>query len=186
MAMSPSRTDIWLQVPETAPLSSRTGLGLYDYEGNREYQRSSIASALGSGNELAFLEPETWDTTGFEQDGVQSREPEDLAACWPLEPSEAVEREPSEFTKESIEYSLSTQAFEFLAEEESSMFGPSISYITNELADVQSKGWLRHGLLKIYHDSMEGALGCWLVSRNCPYQIIELETNDAWGPSWSN
>jgi hypothetical protein len=52
------------------------------------------------------------------------------------------------------------------------------------------------GLLRIYHDSMENSLSCWLTDHNCPY-ILTTESRDSamseprnatreWGSSWSN
>lgn len=46
-------------------------------------------------------------------------------------------------------------------------------------------------LLRIYHDSMENALSCWLTEKTCPYSgsgagklLKGLEKE--WGPNWSN
>ncbi|KAF2098475.1 hypothetical protein NA57DRAFT_39112 [Rhizodiscina lignyota] len=49
-------------------------------------------------------------------------------------------------------------------------------------------------LMKIYHDSMENALSCWLTERTCPYSLTVRATSDRspasmleeWGPDWSN
>ncbi|KAL4971724.1 regulatory protein alcR [Aspergillus desertorum] len=45
-------------------------------------------------------------------------------------------------------------------------------------------------LMRIYHDSMENALSCWLTEHNCPYsdQISYLPPKQRaeWGPTWSN
>lgn len=54
------------------------------------------------------------------------------------------------------------------------------------LAEDYSKAWVRTGLLKIYHDSMEGALSCWLVERNCPYTVSVFDSREAWSVQWSN
>lgn len=69
------------------------------------------------------------------------------------------------------------------------------------LADVglggrTSRFSMTDGLLRIYHDSMEHALSCWLTDHNCPYimaaQIESLvispskNATDEWGASWSN
>ncbi|KAH9224525.1 hypothetical protein DL95DRAFT_378151, partial [Leptodontidium sp. 2 PMI_412] len=51
-------------------------------------------------------------------------------------------------------------------------------------------------LMKVYHDSMENALSCWLTERTCPYGNRAVFSNSAgsidtsmlreWGPDWSN
>lgn len=50
--------------------------------------------------------------------------------------------------------------------------------------------------MRVYHDSFENALSCWLTERTCPYGIRALPPNGAysvdrsifteWGPNWSN
>jgi hypothetical protein len=45
---------------------------------------------------------------------------------------------------------------------------------------------IKKGLLKIYHDSLEGALGCWLTERNCPYTHTVFDGNDVWSSKWAN
>jgi hypothetical protein len=56
-------------------------------------------------------------------------------------------------------------------------------------------------LLRVYHDSIENALTCWLTERNCPYTIVvapkrqgygsfrskvTTSIDGEWGPQWSN
>lgn len=36
-------------------------------------------------------------------------------------------------------------------------------------ADVAMKSMIANGLLRIYHDSFENSLSCWVTERNCPY-----------------
>lgn len=53
---------------------------------------------------------------------------------------------------------------------------------------------LAQDLLRIYHDSMENALSCWLTERNCPYTFTHAgmtghllnNVEKEWGPNWSN
>jgi hypothetical protein len=50
---------------------------------------------------------------------------------------------------------------------------------------------MSRNLIRIYHDSMENALSCWLTEHNCPYsdsigQVIPRQNMKEWGPSWSN
>ncbi|KAF2632929.1 hypothetical protein BU25DRAFT_470993 [Macroventuria anomochaeta] len=62
---------------------------------------------------------------------------------------------------------------------------PAISFAA-EFVSSANKAFLREGLLKIYHDSFENALSCWLTERTCPYTAkadISL-TNDG-RPDWN-
>ncbi|RMZ79491.1 hypothetical protein DV738_g3328, partial [Chaetothyriales sp. CBS 135597] len=55
------------------------------------------------------------------------------------------------------------------------------------LTEGHNRLCIRKGLLKIYHDSLEGALGCWLNERNCPYTSRSLiDSNNIWGSRWGN
>ncbi|KAL2870277.1 Zn(II)2Cys6 transcription factor domain-containing protein [Aspergillus lucknowensis] len=50
---------------------------------------------------------------------------------------------------------------------------------------------MTHNLIRIYHDSMENALSCWLTEHNCPYTdplstLLPFTERKEWGPSWSN
>ncbi|KAH7138821.1 hypothetical protein B0J11DRAFT_515387 [Dendryphion nanum] len=58
--------------------------------------------------------------------------------------------------------------------------------IANDLLSNTSRTMLAEGLLKIYHDSFENALSCWLTERTCPYSrdsAVSL-ANDT-GPDWN-
>ncbi|KAK9454024.1 hypothetical protein V1511DRAFT_511975 [Dipodascopsis uninucleata] len=67
----------------------------------------------------------------------------------------------------------------------------------HDLSFSTNKSFLTHGLLRIYHDSVENAFSCWLTERNCPYSADisvfvnagpmskELQTGE-WGHNWSN
>lgn len=53
----------------------------------------------------------------------------------------------------------------------------------NEYARVR----MTQNLIRIYHDSMENALSCWLTERNCPYSNeVDALGRLEWGPDWSN
>ena len=54
------------------------------------------------------------------------------------------------------------------------------------LAEDYNRLSIKKGLLKIYHDSLEGALGCWLTERNCPYTNTVFDGNDVWSSKWAN
>lgn len=56
----------------------------------------------------------------------------------------------------------------------------------NDILSNTSRTMLAEGLLKIYHDSFENALSCWLTERTCPYSkdsAVSL-ANDT-GPDWN-
>ncbi|KAJ5267753.1 hypothetical protein N7478_010561 [Penicillium angulare] len=62
-------------------------------------------------------------------------------------------------------------------------------------SDKTSKEYVRstmtRNLIRIYHDSMENALSCWLTEHNCPYgdspgNILPCKQKEEWAPSWSN
>lgn len=68
--------------------------------------------------------------------------------------------------------------------------------IPENLATFTNKSLMTENLMKVYHDSMENALSCWLTERTCPYGNRALTSNGAgsidpsmlreWGPDWSN
>jgi hypothetical protein len=77
------------------------------------------------------------------------------------------------------------------------LFDPSPVSLPERLAKSANHTYLRESLMKIYHDSMENALSCWLNERTCPYRLKavanEAHTGDEalrlqqeWGPDWSN
>ncbi|KAJ5134977.1 hypothetical protein N7448_000002 [Penicillium atrosanguineum] len=54
-----------------------------------------------------------------------------------------------------------------------------------------SRSAMTQNLIRIYHDSMENALSCWLTEHNCPYSnsasdMMPHSERKEWGPSWSN
>lgn len=73
-----------------------------------------------------------------------------------------------------------------------------LSNTSEWLAERHTNSMINRDLLRIYHDSMENALSCWLMERNCPYSQVfsnikrqpkgGLQTIkvDEWGPNWSN
>ncbi|CZR52726.1 uncharacterized protein PAC_02603 [Phialocephala subalpina] len=73
---------------------------------------------------------------------------------------------------------------------------PSSDSLPQRLASSACTSHISGGLMRIYHDSMENALSCWLNETTCPYSIgsssrhqgqtlLESMT-DEWGPNWSN
>ena len=62
---------------------------------------------------------------------------------------------------------------------------PAISFAAEFVSSVD-KAFLREGLLKIYHDSFENALSCWLTERTCPYSAkADISLTDNGGPDWN-
>ena len=60
-------------------------------------------------------------------------------------------------------------------------------FSSHHLAEDHTRLYIKKGLLKIYHDSLEGALGCWLIERNCPYASAPfVDESDTWSSKWSN
>ncbi|KAE8446052.1 hypothetical protein EG329_012560 [Mollisiaceae sp. DMI_Dod_QoI] len=72
---------------------------------------------------------------------------------------------------------------------------PSAAGIHQRLAASSNKSFIAAGLIRIYHDSLEHALSCWITEATCPYNIetlrmpntkfIELNQNEL-GANWSN
>jgi len=62
------------------------------------------------------------------------------------------------------------------------------------LGERSSRGFVTNGLLRIYNDSMENSLSCWLTEHNCPYTMTRykpslLSASKAtreWSGTWSN
>ncbi|KAF3053789.1 hypothetical protein E8E11_007272 [Didymella keratinophila] len=62
---------------------------------------------------------------------------------------------------------------------------PAISFAA-EFVSSANKSILREGLLKIYHDSFENALSCWLTETTCPYTLkADISTAHEGGPDWN-
>lgn len=62
---------------------------------------------------------------------------------------------------------------------------PAISFAA-EFVSSADKTFLREGLLKIYHDSFENALSCWLTETTCPYTLkADISSAKDGGPDWN-
>lgn len=58
-------------------------------------------------------------------------------------------------------------------------------------AKEYARSTMTRNLVRIYHDSMENALSCWLTEHNCPYgdsmgSIVPCKEKEAWAPNWPN
>lgn len=65
----------------------------------------------------------------------------------------------------------------------------------DDLASGTNRWLLAQNWLRVYHDSFENALSCWLTERNCPYTLSKpsgtnhMSSNGGsgvWGTQWSN
>lgn len=55
-----------------------------------------------------------------------------------------------------------------------------------DFVSLANQAVLKDGLLKIYHDSFENALSCWLTERTCPYSTkADVSTSNNGGPDWN-
>ncbi|KAL4805608.1 hypothetical protein BDV18DRAFT_161258 [Aspergillus unguis] len=62
---------------------------------------------------------------------------------------------------------------------------------SDKTAQHFARSSMSRNLIRIYHDSMENALSCWLTEHNCPYSdeikyFLPRRQIKEWGPSWSN
>lgn len=63
--------------------------------------------------------------------------------------------------------------------------------LSDQTARDYARSTMTQNLIRIYHDSMENALSCWLTERNCPYSRISEHgkprtKQSEWGPNFSN
>lgn len=72
-----------------------------------------------------------------------------------------------------------------------------LSLSSQRIVDEFFRSETARNLLRVYHDSIENALTCWLTERNCPYSRnhkqrspsrsrISISIDGEWGPQWSN
>ena len=68
---------------------------------------------------------------------------------------------------------------------------------SNDLAGRFERSALIKNMFRIYHDSMENALSCWLAEQNCPYSVVVAGNSPSHGslrnpaeteraPNWTN
>ncbi|KAL3703859.1 hypothetical protein TMatcc_009548 [Talaromyces marneffei ATCC 18224] len=67
----------------------------------------------------------------------------------------------------------------------------SFCFASENAASRYAYSTMRRNLIRIYHDSMENALSCWLTEHNCPYSdffssVLPDDETEEWGPNWSN
>ncbi|CAG8932919.1 unnamed protein product [Penicillium salamii] len=67
----------------------------------------------------------------------------------------------------------------------------SFCIASENTATKSARAAMSRNLIRIYHDSMENALSCWLTEHNCPYseittKILPDKRMEDWGPTWSN
>ncbi|KAL6237865.1 regulatory protein alcR [Aspergillus navahoensis] len=66
----------------------------------------------------------------------------------------------------------------------------SLCIASDKTAQQYARSSMTKNLMRIYHDSMENALSCWLTEHNCPYSdqtsYLPPKQRAEWGPNWSN
>ncbi|KAL4799726.1 hypothetical protein BDV19DRAFT_400236 [Aspergillus venezuelensis] len=72
-----------------------------------------------------------------------------------------------------------------------SPFRWNLCIASDKTAQQFARSTMSRNLIRIYHDSMENALSCWLTEHNCPYSddinyFLPPRQIKEWGPSWSN
>ncbi|GAM37629.1 regulatory protein [Talaromyces pinophilus] len=70
-------------------------------------------------------------------------------------------------------------------------FTPNFCIASENAASQFARTTMKRNLIRIYHDSMENALSCWLTEHNCPYSdfvssVLPNDEREEWGPNWSN
>ncbi|KAJ6121571.1 hypothetical protein N7512_004036 [Penicillium capsulatum] len=63
--------------------------------------------------------------------------------------------------------------------------------LSSRTAGEYARSTMTQNMVRIYHDSMENALSCWLSERTCPYSkpantLMSDGARNEWGPTWSN
>ncbi|KAL3471675.1 hypothetical protein BJX99DRAFT_263076 [Aspergillus californicus] len=66
-----------------------------------------------------------------------------------------------------------------------------LNHFSETTATKYARSTITANMLRIYHDSMENALSCWLTEHNCPYadkpsSMLPSRQIKEWGPAWSN
>ncbi|KAJ5267388.1 hypothetical protein N7478_010196 [Penicillium angulare] len=90
--------------------------------------------------------------------------------------------------EDSYERKKSIQRYGSIAGQEAPW---SFCIASDKAAKEYARSTMTRNLVRIYHDSMENALSCWLTEHNCPYGhsaggIIPYKEKEAWAPNWSN
>lgn len=62
-----------------------------------------------------------------------------------------------------------------------------LNSLANDLNSSTNNAYLTEGLLKIYHNSFENALACWLTERTCPSTAVTdmVKNSTSSAPNWS-
>ena len=90
--------------------------------------------------------------------------------------------------EDSYDKNKSIQRYTTIAEQDAPW---SLCVASDKAAKEYARSTMTRNLVRIYHDSMENALSCWLTEHNCPYGdsaggIIPYKEKEAWAPNWSN
>ncbi|KAL4916745.1 hypothetical protein BDW62DRAFT_211716 [Aspergillus aurantiobrunneus] len=155
--------------PEGAPIQG-TGLsdaqpGLFSW--NMDIPDSWQISTI-SGESPAFQQQSTYDPISSSLDGT-------------LDATQQVEDDsnPSSFKVTPPAY------------RDTSLLQRGLCIASDHTANDYARSTMKRNLIRIYHDSMENALSCWLTEHNCPYSdpisnLLPHKDRPEWGPNWSN
>ncbi|KAF2728807.1 hypothetical protein EJ04DRAFT_581094 [Polyplosphaeria fusca] len=139
------------------------------FEEEDEVQRDRDSA---NGSSIETLSDRIYDSVG---DSPTSQEAVSIAACGNATKENGVVTKTSRKRRRHSSSSLRIN----------STTASSLSFANGFLVS-SNNAFLAEGLLKIYHDSFENALACWLTERTCPYSKdseVSL-ANDA-GPDWN-
>ncbi|KAL4865209.1 hypothetical protein BDV12DRAFT_188319 [Aspergillus spectabilis] len=94
---------------------------------------------------------------------------------------------------DSLDYRFDViQQLEEELAQDSRTFPSGFCMASDNTAKAYARSTMTHNLLRIYNDSMENALSCWLTEHNCPYTdsigdlLLPYSQRKEWGPDWSN
>ncbi|KAJ5368301.1 Regulatory protein alcR [Penicillium cataractarum] len=78
-----------------------------------------------------------------------------------------------------------------LNKRQKSKFECHFCIVSNNTAAEYARSTMTQNLIRIYHDSLENALSCWLTEHNCPYSdpltdVLPYKERKEWGANWPN
>ncbi|KAJ0420313.1 hypothetical protein BJY00DRAFT_323982 [Aspergillus carlsbadensis] len=144
---------------------------------------------------LETNEPIAWDT-GIPTDWSVPTMPQSEKSLSPLAPQlflppENMSTNPydTDITQELDDGFPHDKSIGHMAKKRKFQWGLCIA--SDQTANQIGRSTMTRNLMRIYHDSMENALSCWLTEHNCPYAdpvsaLLPFNQRKEWGPSWSN
>lgn len=100
-------------------------------------------------------------------------------------------QEPEENGNPSFEIELAGQQEYLPITQNQELLPRGLCIASENTASAYARSTMTRNLIRIYHDSMENALSCWLTEHNCPYSssvphVLPYGERKEWGPNWSN